>query len=252
MLRFFRQIRQRLLTDNKFSKYLLYAVGEILLVVIGILIALQIDNWNEERKMRAVEIRTLLEIQANLEDNIRILERTVVTESEYLSYNKLILDNLNNRKPYSEELDRAFAVYFWTITTNPVVGSYEFLKLKGFDLITDDSLRNSIRFIFENEFPILKNENEVWSNNLQQNISYPFHVKHFERYYSMGSDGSELELARPFDYDELLQNREFKSINTEIISNRKWNIRGLKKLIQDIELLIQDIEVFLNNKGASV
>jgi hypothetical protein len=50
MLRFFRQIRQRLITDNKFSKYLLYAIGEILLVVIGILIALQIDNWNEERK----------------------------------------------------------------------------------------------------------------------------------------------------------------------------------------------------------
>jgi hypothetical protein len=51
MLHFFRQIRQRLLTDNKFSKYLLYAVGEILLVVIGILVALQIDNWNEERKL---------------------------------------------------------------------------------------------------------------------------------------------------------------------------------------------------------
>ena len=49
MLRFFRQIRQRLLTENKFSKYLLYAIGEILLVVIGILIALQVDSWNEER-----------------------------------------------------------------------------------------------------------------------------------------------------------------------------------------------------------
>ena len=49
MLRFFRQIRQRLLTDNKFSKYLLYAIGEILLVVLGILIALQIDNWNEQK-----------------------------------------------------------------------------------------------------------------------------------------------------------------------------------------------------------
>jgi hypothetical protein len=46
MLPFFRRIRQRLLTDNKFSKYLLYAVGEILLVVIGILIALQVNNWN--------------------------------------------------------------------------------------------------------------------------------------------------------------------------------------------------------------
>ncbi|MFZ9004340.1 MAG: DUF6090 family protein [Robiginitalea sp.] len=55
MLRFFRQIRQRLLTDNKFSKYLLYAVGEILLVVIGILIALQVDTWNEQRRERILE-----------------------------------------------------------------------------------------------------------------------------------------------------------------------------------------------------
>jgi len=249
MLRFFRQIRQRVLTENKFSKYLLYAVGEILLVVIGILIALQIDNWNEERKMRIVEFQTLLEIQASLENNIRILDRTIVTESEYLSYNQMILDHINNRKPYTKELDKAFAVYFWTITTNPVLGSYEFLKSKGFDLISDDSLRNNIRFIFENEFSILKNENEVWSNNLQQNISYPFHVKHFERYYSIGNHGEEVELARPFDYDELLQNREFKSINTEIISNRKWNIRGLKKLIMDIESLIQEIEVFLKKNS---
>ena len=47
MLRIFRKIRQRMLPDNKFSKYLLYAIGEILLVVIGILIALQVSNWNE-------------------------------------------------------------------------------------------------------------------------------------------------------------------------------------------------------------
>jgi hypothetical protein len=55
MLRFFRQIRQRLLTDNKFRKYLLYAVGEILLVVIGILIALQVNNWNETRKKKQLK-----------------------------------------------------------------------------------------------------------------------------------------------------------------------------------------------------
>ena len=46
MIKFFRQIRQNLLTQNKLSKYLLYAVGEIVLVIIGILIALQINNWN--------------------------------------------------------------------------------------------------------------------------------------------------------------------------------------------------------------
>ena len=49
MIKFFRKIRQKLLTQNKFSKYLLYAVGEIVLVVIGILIALQINNWNQDR-----------------------------------------------------------------------------------------------------------------------------------------------------------------------------------------------------------
>lgn len=50
MIKFFRKIRQKLLSENKFSRYLIYAIGEIVLVVIGILIALQINNWNEERK----------------------------------------------------------------------------------------------------------------------------------------------------------------------------------------------------------
>lgn len=47
MIKFFRKIRQKMLTENKFSKYLIYAIGEIILVIIGILIALQINNANE-------------------------------------------------------------------------------------------------------------------------------------------------------------------------------------------------------------
>jgi len=50
MIKFFRRIRKRLLTENKFSKYLIYAIGEIALVMIGILLALQVNNWNENRK----------------------------------------------------------------------------------------------------------------------------------------------------------------------------------------------------------
>lgn len=52
MIKFFRKIRQRMFTENKFGKYLIYAIGEIILVVIGILIALQINNWNEGVKQR--------------------------------------------------------------------------------------------------------------------------------------------------------------------------------------------------------
>ena len=51
MIKFFRKIRQNLLMDNKTSKYIKYAIGEILLVVIGILIALSINNWNENKKL---------------------------------------------------------------------------------------------------------------------------------------------------------------------------------------------------------
>ncbi|MEJ2162386.1 MAG: DUF6090 family protein [Robiginitalea sp.] len=76
MFRFFRNIRQRLITGSKFSRYLLYAVGEILLVVIGILIALQVDNWNETRKSReqGAEFRAQLR-ESVVTDMVRIRKR---------------------------------------------------------------------------------------------------------------------------------------------------------------------------------
>jgi hypothetical protein len=235
-----------MLSENKFGKYLLYAVGEIVLIVAGILIAFYLDNINAEKQAKKIETELLSELKSNLVSNIKILERTLESESQYLSYNEMILDYLDNRKPYNRELEKAFGVYFWTVTTNPVKGGYEFLKSKGIDLITDDSLRNRISYIFENEFSILKNENEVWSNNLQQNISYPYHVKHFRRHFAKDSINVQLELAKPFNYGILLEDDVFKSINTEIISNRKWNINSLQNLIREIDGLIIQIDAELN------
>ena len=88
MLRFFRQIRQRLLTENRFSKYLLYAVGEILLVVIGILIALQVDNWNENRKARRELNTILVEIHKDLNNDLKNLENLFADFDEFV-------DNIN-------------------------------------------------------------------------------------------------------------------------------------------------------------
>ena len=59
MINFFRKTRKKLADDNKPLKYLRYAIGEIVLVVIGILIALQINNWNEGRKDRVLEKKLL-------------------------------------------------------------------------------------------------------------------------------------------------------------------------------------------------
>ena len=105
MLRFFRQIRQRLLpiaigTDNKFSKYLLYAVGEIVLVVIGILIALQINNWQEWKKERRVEQEILQNLVQNLELHIETLEADIERLTLLDNSAQIVVNVLDNRLPF--------------------------------------------------------------------------------------------------------------------------------------------------------
>jgi len=84
MIKFFRKIRQKLLSENppdqagragKFSKYLIYAIGEIILVVIGILIALGINNWNEGNKKDTEEREYLTNLLAEFETNQEELKR---------------------------------------------------------------------------------------------------------------------------------------------------------------------------------
>ena len=74
MIKFFRRIRQKLLSENKFSKYLIYAIGEIVLVVIGILIAFSISSWNEKRLEANQEKITLSNLNGEFQDNLRDLD----------------------------------------------------------------------------------------------------------------------------------------------------------------------------------
>ena len=77
MLRFFRHIRKTLMEQNKVKTYFLYATGEILLVVIGILIALQINNWNEGRKAQVSMNSRINNIESELVDNIQLAEEAI-------------------------------------------------------------------------------------------------------------------------------------------------------------------------------
>ena len=84
MIKFFRHIRKSLLMENKTSKYFKYAIGEIVLVVIGILIALQINNWNENRKSRQKEQSYLLGFKSDIQNSLKELDR-VINKSEMAS-----------------------------------------------------------------------------------------------------------------------------------------------------------------------
>lgn len=86
MIKFFRRIRQKLLTENKISKYLLYAMGEIILVVIGILIALQVSNWNEVKKIEKSIADHLVIFKQNLKEDhsqLHMLKETMTVHTTY-------------------------------------------------------------------------------------------------------------------------------------------------------------------------
>ena len=90
MIKFFRKIRQNMIKENRVSKYMLYAIGEIVLVVIGILIALQINNWNEEKK-----------INKSIEDHLTILKQNLNEDyAQLIDLNQKMIDNFN----YSDSL----------------------------------------------------------------------------------------------------------------------------------------------------
>jgi len=81
MIKFFRKIRQNLLSEGKTRKYLKYAIGEIVLVVIGILIALQINNWNEYRKEGIKEQVVLTQLKEDYLSNLNQLEEKMTTRT---------------------------------------------------------------------------------------------------------------------------------------------------------------------------
>ena len=105
MIKFLRKIRQNMIRENKVSKYLLYAVGEIVLVVIGILIALQINNWNEKRKDIDLEQKFLTNLVENLEHNCRQLESRISSISLYRKTGALIIFNIENKLSYHDSLE---------------------------------------------------------------------------------------------------------------------------------------------------
>lgn len=98
MIKFFRKIRYDLLEKNKTGKYLKYAIGEIVLVVIGILIALQINNWNENRKSKNLEIIYLENIKTDLNLNLASLKSFIADRDRSVMSTDSVLEYFNEKR----------------------------------------------------------------------------------------------------------------------------------------------------------
>ncbi len=108
MIKFFRRIRQELLTENKFSKYLLYAIGEIILVVIGILIAIQINNWNQNRLKGKKEIQILKSFETQFQNDISQFDESLKFYEAASKSIDIIIYHLENKIPYNDSLNQYF------------------------------------------------------------------------------------------------------------------------------------------------
>ncbi|WP_146613668.1 DUF6090 family protein [Algoriphagus yeomjeoni] len=113
MISLFRKIRQKLLTENRVTRYLVYAVGEIFLVVIGILIALQVNNWNEERKRNSNFLATIEQIYNGLELESQELDYVIQNLTQQQDLAAILFNN-----PDSISMEEVLGTLFY-LETDP-------------------------------------------------------------------------------------------------------------------------------------
>ncbi len=209
MLRFFSKMRFKLAAENRAAKYLRYAVGEILLVVIGILIALQINNWNEKEKAHRYEIKMLSESRIALIHDLGFFdylvnERLAKTDS----FNTILLELHMKNLPVPDSLiskmyilDRGYLFYYNS-------GPYEAIKSSGMDKISNDSIRNALAQLYDFSLPwttsALAINNKIWDKQ-REYFNMLFMPKAFK-------DGNNIEINKTSKYEEFWLREEYEPL----------------------------------------
>ncbi len=244
MIKFFRHIRQSLIMENKTAKYLKYAIGEIVLVVIGILIALQINNWNEERKELKKSNAYLLMLSDELETNLTRLDLAMKWAKEHREYNLNTLTELNSDSAKSIDLERLYVI----TTSKGPFSKIELIRSSFDDMInsgTMENVKDSLlrKRIFSIESSIKRFDNAVidirvvWEEQLR-----PYHIEHLDesRIIGLGEFGFET------DVDAFVYNRKYANIltgNIIFINNYENAIEDIKKSFMNT---LANIRSYLN------
>jgi len=135
-----------------------YAIGEILLVVIGILIALSINNWNEERKDRKKEQKVLETLADNLERNSVILREGLIGVEKLNKSSKIVFAFFEGKVTYHDSLDNHFRLGRRNGVMQGIISfeGYEIYKNAGFDIILSDTIKTNVLLLFEVRYPNLE------------------------------------------------------------------------------------------------
>lgn len=235
MFKFFRAVRLKLLENGRLKNYTLYAIGEIVLVVVGILIALQINNWNEGRKNSKKEELILQEMLAALTYDSLSMESYLMR----IDVSSKASKNLLAFPEYNDSLVKDFINSIASVVLVPKIAAFEQLKSTGLDIIKNDSLRQMIVTYYD---VTSKNVQEKLKANLGEynaNVMLPFFYEHF-KFEACDSSLSDLKYI-PKSYPELISNPDYFSILVfKYIYNEQEKI-GLLVLQKDIHALLATI-----------
>jgi len=237
MIKFFRKIRQNILSENKFGKYLIYAIGEIILVVIGILIAVYINNSVQANKAELRELNLLNELKINLTTNVKNLDRDISTQIEGEKSINQLLDILSNKRPYNDSIPFYLTNGIFVPDVILTSSSFETLKSSGLEIIKSDMLRQQIINLFEVTYPYLMQETKRLEDQLWPAVVIPLMQKHCK---------NENKMWVPIDYSKLINDQEFYNMWSfrgnlrNSSTERKRNAKT--KTLQVIELIENEIE----------
>jgi hypothetical protein len=236
MIKFFRKIRQKLLSENKFSKYLIYAIGEIVLVVIGILIALQINNWNEERKVIIGLDEQLHSMTNELEQDIIFFKELIERDEKRIGFlRSLIVGNYDTL-----ELTKAPGIISFNYDQRAFGTAYLGLKQRGeVNLIDNPQLREVMVAYFE-EVCVEFNNRSAWHKEFVTTNVEPYIMSHLE----MDSTA----LTRPEIVLKELKTTELKNIVSLQLWNHKRTDRHAHMAMASASELIEMINKTLSNQ----
>lgn len=262
MINYFWKMRKKLADSNQFFRYSRYAIGEIVLVVIGILIALSINNWNEDRKNYKKEVANLNSLKSEMITSLKELKNDY--EELLISYESTInIHQYIQTKP--QLVDSMYVDFHNSVKFNyffPKVSTYETLKSGNLELIKSDSLRMLITDVYESGYQRILTKVNTRRNAAR--VLFPYYQKHFRTktgviadsllsvdtnrldFTKIGTLISENYFGIPNDYEFLVNDPEYETLISEAIAGRYMGIIDIKKTINSVENCISQIDIYLH------
>ncbi len=259
MIKFFRKIRQRLLSENKFSKYLIYAIGEIVLVVIGILIALQINNWNEQNKADSEENVFLERLLVDLKKDKAYLENIHSRRKSQIRAAKAIIDFSIETKLDSiiYQLPNMLTISSWKETTSNQNTFFELISSGNLNIIKSDAIKDGLLSI-DRSYKTLINDDksikEPYVSNLwpavdlinpynylvlDPDLNQEFRIS--ERLKTHEIEKMVIELKQ--DFKKVLDSKKFRSGLMNAMDSYERSLPVIEGMVEQIVLLISKIEI---------